>query len=62
MDISLDECDRILHSIQSKKPTKIIVTVESAFAEFDDGVNYNKAPRHDSGVIREGMGGCIERL
>ena len=36
-----DECDRVLHSIQPKKPTKVIVTVESAFAEFDDQVYYN---------------------
>ena len=35
-----EECDRVLHSIQAKKPSKVIVTVESAFAEFDDKVNY----------------------
>ena len=35
-----EECDRVLHSIQAKKPPKVIVTVESAFAEFADKVNY----------------------
>ena len=35
-----EECDRVLHSIQAKKPSKVIVTVESAFAEFPDRVNY----------------------
>ena len=38
--LTTQECDRVLHSIQAKKPTKVIVTVESAFAEFDDKVNY----------------------
>ena len=36
-----EECDRVLHSIQAKKPTKVIVTVESAFAEFTDKVDYH---------------------
>ena len=47
MDIGLqqllttqEECDRVLHSIQANKPTKVIVTVESAFAEFADKVDY----------------------
>ena len=35
-----EECDRVLHSIQAKKPTKVIVTVENAFAKFPDRVNY----------------------
>ena len=37
----MQECDRVLHSVQVKKPTKVIVTVESAFAEFADQVNYH---------------------
>ena len=66
--LAMQECDRALHSIQVKKPTKVIVTVESAFAEFADQVNYRNGlysaskHRHGSGVIREGMGGCIKRL
>ena len=35
-----EECDRVLHSIEAKKPSKVIVTVESAYAEFPDRVNY----------------------
>ena len=36
-----EECDRVLHSIQANKPTKVIVTVESAFAEFADKIDYH---------------------
>ena len=35
-----EEYDRVLHSIQAKKPSNVIVTVESAFAEFDDRVDH----------------------
>ena len=31
-----EECDRVLPSLQAKKLTKGIMTVESAFAEFAD--------------------------
>ena len=48
--LTQEECDRVLHSIQAKKPTKVIVTVKSAFAEFADKFNYNNglesAPKH----------------
>ena len=38
--LATQECDRVLHSIQANKTTKVIATVESAFAEFADQVNY----------------------
>ena len=43
--LTTQECDRVLHSIQAKKPTKVIVTVEIAFAEFADN-GLDSASKH----------------
>ena len=61
-----EECDRVLHSIQAKKPSKVTVTVESAFAEFDDKVDYRNglesASKHLDTVVESLEKGWVDVL